>query len=600
MRFLLILAASLFLAGCRSPQMKQKEVEKYLDDYSKKYQELYYISSKAEWASNTHIVEGDSTNAIATRQAEEALAAFTGSEENIKSVRQYLAEKANLTPLENRQLERMLYLAADNPQIVPDLVRERIKVETEEVEKLYGFDYKIDRKSVSTNEIDDILDTQTNLKKRLQAWQVSKEVGKVLRPGLLKLQKLRNQTVQALGYDDYFSYQVSDYGMTTSEMMALNQQFIREIWPLYRELHTYARYELAKKYGVKRVPDYLPAEWLPNRWGQDWNAMVTIKGMDLDAVLREKTADWIMHQGERFYLSLGFPSLPASFWEKSSLYPLPPDAGYKKNNHASAWHMNLGTDVRCLMSVVPNAEWYETVHHELGHIYYFISYTNPDVPILLREGANRAFHEALGSLMGLASMQKPFLAHLDILPANTDTDSIRALLKEALNYIVFIPWSSGVMTEFEYRLYAKNLPANQINRTWWELKRKYQGIVPPAHRGEEYCDPCSKTHIIDDAAQYYDYALSYILLFQFHEFISRNILGQDPHATDYYGSIETGDFLRKIMYPGATEDWQKLLLDTIGEEMSAQAMLSYFQPLTDYLVKQNTGRKYTLPKEFGK
>jgi peptidyl-dipeptidase A len=599
MRFLLILAVALFLAGCRSPQMKQKEVEKFLDDYTKKYQELYYASSRAEWASNTHIVEGDSTNAIATRQAEEAMASYTGSEENIKTVRQYLAEKANLKPLENRQLERMLYLAADNPQTVPDLVRERIKVETEEVEKLYGFDYKIDGKSVSTNEIDDILDTQTNLKKRLQAWQVSKEVGKVLRPGLLKLQKLRNQTVQALGYDNYFSYQVSDYGMTTPEMMALNQQFIREIWPLYRELHTYARYELARKYGVKKVPDYLPADWLPNRWGQDWNAMVTIKGMDLDAVLREKTADWIMHQGERFYLSLGFPALPASFWEKSSLYPLPPDAGYKKNNHASAWHMNLGTDVRCLMSVVPNAEWYETVHHELGHIYYFISYTNPDVPILLREGANRAFHEALGSLMGLASMQKPFLAHLDILPANTNTDSIRALLKEALNYIVFIPWSSGVMTEFEYRLYAKNLPANQINRTWWNLKKKYQGIVPPAHRGEEYCDPCSKTHIIDDAAQYYDYALSYALLFQFHEFISRNILAQDPHATDYYGSIETGDFLRKIMYPGATEDWRKLLLDNIGEEMSAQAMLNYFQPLMNYLVKQNTGRKYTLPEKFG-
>ncbi len=436
MRLWVVLLFALFLAGCRTPQMEQKEAEKFLNDYSKKYQDLYYASSKAEWASNTHIVEGDSGNAIATRQAEEALAGYTGSEENIKTIRKFLAGKDNFTPLEIKQLERMLYLAADNPQTVSDLVKERIKVQTEEVEKIYGFDYKIDGKSVSTNDIDEILDNQTNLKTRLQAWRESKEVGKTLRTGLIDLQKLRNQSVQALGYPDYFSYQVSDYGMTTPEMMALNQQFIREVWPLYRELHTYARYELARKYGVSKVPDYLPAQWLPNRWGQDWNAMVTIKGMDLDAVLKKKTAVWVMHQGERFYLSLGFPALPASFWEKSSLYPLPPDSGYKKNNHASAWHMNLGTDVRCLMSVISNAEWYETVHHELGHIYYFISYTNPDVPILLREGANRAFHEALGSLMGLASMQKPFLAHLDILPSDVKTDETKALLKEALNYIV--------------------------------------------------------------------------------------------------------------------------------------------------------------------
>ena len=71
------------------------------------------------------------------------------------------------------------------------------------------------------------------------------------------------------------------------------------------------------------------------------------------------------------------------------------------------------------MSAEPNAEWYETTHHELGHIYYYISYTNPEVPLLLRTGANRAFHEAIGSLMGLASMQKPYLEEIDILPGNT-------------------------------------------------------------------------------------------------------------------------------------------------------------------------------------
>jgi peptidyl-dipeptidase A len=69
--------------------------------------------------------------------------------------------------------------------------------------------------------------------------------------------------------------------------------------------------------------------------------------------------------------ALVFGPLPASFYEKSSLYPVAPDAGYKKNTHASAWHIDNDKDVRSLMSVEPNTEWWGTVLHELGHIYYY-------------------------------------------------------------------------------------------------------------------------------------------------------------------------------------------------------------------------------------
>jgi len=593
-KVLIFLTGLFILTACSDQAEFQKKAQSFIDEYTTTMLKLYYDTSITEWKSNTYIVEGDTVTPAETRAAAEAYAQFTGSKENIAKAQSFLKQREKLTDLQVRQLEKILYNAADNPQTVEELVKERIKAETEQTEKLFGFDFKIAGKSVSTNEIDNILKDETNLNKRMQAWEASKEVGKVLRPGLTKLQELRNKTVQALDYPDYFTYQVSDYGMTTEKMMELNRRLIEEIWPLYRELHTYARYELAKKYNVKEVPDMLPAHWLPNRWGQDWNSMVSVKGIDLDGVLKQKTAEWLMQQGEKFYESVGFESLPESFWEKSSLYPLPPDAGYKKNNHASAWHMDLQYDVRCLMSVIPNAEWYETVHHELGHIYYYISYTNPNVPPLLREGANRAYHEAVGSLLGLAAMQKPFLANLNLIKGDQETDEIQVLLKEALNYIVFMPWSSGVMTEFEYELYAKNLPPDQYNEKWWELKKKFQGIVPPSERGEEYCDAASKTHINDDAAQYYDYALSYVQLFQMHDYIATQILKQDPRATNYYGSTEVGQFLRSILDKGATEDWQKLLKEKTGEDLNARAMLNYFAPLMDHLKKVNEGRKYTL------
>jgi peptidyl-dipeptidase A len=80
-----------------------------------------------------------------------------------------------------------------------------------------------------------------------------------------------------------------------------------------------------------------------------------------------------------------------------------------------------------------------------------------------------------------------------------------------------------------------------------------------------------------------------------HDHIAREILEQDPHDTDYYGSAAVGDFLRALMEPGATRPWRDVLRETTGRELDAQAMVEYFQPLHDWLVEQNEGRTHTLP-----
>ena len=581
------------LASCSTQEDIQVEAQEFIDQYTETFKDLSYRSALAEWRSNTHIVRGDDSNAQATRGAREALAAFAGSGEIIAQARSLLGNQDQLLPKQKKQLRSILFLAADSPQTVPDLVKQRIAKETEQVETLYGFNFKVDGRTLTTNEIDRILRTSSDLRERQKVWEASKEVGKGLKEGLESVRDLRNRTVQALDYDSYFSYQVSEYDMTVGEMMALMDKFNRELRPLYRELHTWVRYRLAENYGTP-VPDNIPAHWLPNRWGQDWNALISVKGLDLNAALENKSPEWIIREAEKFYVSLGFEALPERFWTQSSLYPLPKDAAHKKNNHASAWHMDLEDDIRCLMSVENNADWYETVHHELGHIYYYRSYTRPGVPPLLRKGATRAFHEAIGSLMGLAATQRAFLAGREMVAKNARVDQIQALLKEALGSVVFIPFSAGTMARFEHDLYEENLPADEFNRRWWELARKYQGIKPPSARGEEFCDAASKTHISDDAAQYYDYTLSYVLLYQLHDTIAKKILKQDPHNTNYWGNREVGRFLDRLMRPGSSGDWRQLLRETTGSDLSAQAMLSYYAPLMDYLKKENRGRKHTL------
>ena len=581
----------LVLAGCQTDL--QHEVNDYMTRYADKMQGLYYESSKAEWASNTHIVEGDTTNSVRTRRANEALAAFVGSPENIERIRHFLDNSERLTTPQVRQLEAMLYAAANQPGTEPELVAERIAAETNQVETLFGFEFMLDGRPIAPNEIDELFRDSGDLVERLAVWEASKEVGPTLKPGIVELQRLRNETVRALGYSDFFAYQVSEYGMTSEEMLEMTSSLVEQLQPLYRELHTWARHELAERYG-EPVPDMIPAHWLPNRWAQDWTALVSVEGLDLDGSLSEKSAEWIVEQGEQFYVSLGFDELPGTFYELSSLYPLPPGADYKKNTHASAWHMDLENDLRSLMSVESNPYWWETALHELGHIYYYISYTRPEVPLVLRGGANRAYHEGIGYLMGLASMQRSFLVDRGLVPPDAEVDLISKLLRDALNYIVFTQWSAGVMTQFEYELYANNLSPNEYNAKWWDLKQKYQGIVPPTPRGEEYADALTKTHINDDAGQYYDYALSYALLFQLHDHIARNVLEQDPYDTDYWGSADVGDFLRDLMAPGASRPWREVIQETTGRELDAQPIVDYFQPLYEWLVEQNEGREHTL------
>lgn len=598
-RSVLMLVAIIALVGMGLPRAQaqglQAEADAFLEQYTKTYQQLYIQSEEATWQANIRIVEGDSTNAKRANEAREAMATFTGSRENIETARSFLKHRDQLTELQVKQLEMVLRKAANNPATVAPLVKRRIAAETAQVEKLYGFDFQLNGESVTTNQIDHILKTSDDLELRRAAWEASKEVGVGLKGGLNDLVALRNKTVQALGYDNFFQYMVSEYGMSVEELVALTEQFNEELRPLFRELHTYARYTLAEKYG-EPVPELLPAHWLPNRWGQDWNAMIEVEGLDLNKALEGKDAEYVVHAGEDFYVSLGYPELPETFYEKSSLYPLPEGADYKKNNHASAWHMDLESDVRSLMSVEPNAEWWETVHHELGHIYYYMAYSNPDVPILLRSGANRAYHEAVGSLLGLASMQQPFLVHVNLIEEGTEYDKMGKMLKEAMNTVVFIPWSCGVMTHFESDLYGEPLPQDQYNERWWELKRQYQGIVPPEPRGEEYCDAASKTHINNDPAGYYDYALSYVLLHQLHDHIATDILKQDPHATNYYGNKEVGEFIWSMLEVGATGDWRQMLVNKTGTEFSAQAMLDYYAPLLAWLQEQNEGRTATLPE----
>ena len=571
----------------------EKEARAFLDIVAPLLTAVATVDGDVVWTSQIDVTPQHTGERVG---ADKALSALSGGRPIIERCKALLAHEKDLTDVTARQLRKLLLSAAEAPGTIPDVVAHRVEAEARQAAIQDGFTFCLTPKPgapggclrpASANDIDGILLKSRDLAERQRVWNASKEIGRPLKPGLVELQALRNRVARELGYSSFFALQVADYGMTVKEMMALLDATLATTRPLYEGLHCWAKNALAKRY-ARAVPKTIPAHWVGNRWAQRWPGL--LEEVNLDPYFKGSKPETIVKSAESFYTSLGFPPLPDSFWKRSDLYPVVAGGARKKNAHASAWHIDRDQDVRSLMSVEADEQWFGTAHHELGHIYYFLAYSRPDVPLILRDGANRAFHEAVGELAKLASEETPYLHKVGVLPANVSPDPKAWLLQSALDSIVFLPFSAGTMSHFEHDLYEQELPATEWQKRWWDYVARFQGVVPPAARPDELCDACTKTHINDDPAQYYDYALATLIKFQLHDHICTKILKQDVRACDYSGQKAVGDFLRGILSLGATRDWRTVIKDATGEEISPRALMSFYQPLVEDLAKQNAGR----------
>lgn len=552
---------------------------------------VHQVATHAAWVAATDVTPEHTGQRAG---AEKAAATLSGSKVIINGARKFLSGERDLKEATARQLRRLLLDAAESPGTIPEVVTRRIEIEAKQSSVLDGYTFCLQKsgakcaKPANANDIDNLLRRSRSLVERENAWRASKEIGRSLKPGLIELQSLRNQVAREMGHTSFFALQVADYGMSVSEMMTLLDATLQTTRPLYDGLHCWAKHALGERF-KKPAPKLIPAHWLGNRWAQTWPGLV--ETATLDGLFKGRTREFIVRTAEDFYVSLGFPRLPESFWRKSDLYPVDKTSARKKNAHASAWHVDRDKDVRSLMSVEPDEHWFGTSHHELGHIYYYLSYTRSAVPYLLRTGANRAFHEAVGELARLASAQTPYLRKIGLLPAGNEPDPMGWLIDSAMDSIVFVPWAAGTMSHFEHDLYEKELPPAEWQTRWWQYVAHYQGVEPPSPRDESgLCDACTKTHINDDPAQYYDYALATLIKFQLHDHICRKILKQDVRACDYSGNLDVGKFLRDVLALGATRDWRTVIREATGEDIGARALLEFYRPLEEELTRRNGGK----------
>ena len=174
---------------------------------------------------------------------------------------------------------------------------------------------------------------------------------------------------------------------------------------------------------------------------------------------------------ERFFTSLGFDPLPATFWDRS-LFTKPADRDVMC--HPSAWDIDADEDLRISYCIEITGEDFITIHHELGHNFYARAYR--DQPFLYRDGANDGFHEAIGDAITL-SMTPRYLVEAGLLDAGARGRPGRA------DAPAHGPRQGAVPAVCDGRRHSgagRSSPARSRRRTttraWWDLARRYQGI----------------------------------------------------------------------------------------------------------------------------
>ena len=141
-------------------------------------------------------------------------------------------------------------------------------------------------------------------------------------------------------------------------------------------------------------------------------------------------------------------------------------------------------------------------------------------------------------------------------------------------------------------MFSGKVKPSEYNKAWWELRQKYQGIVPPVTRTEADFDPGAKYHVPANVP-YARYFLAKILQFQFHQGLCQAAGHTGPlHKCSVYGNKAAGDKLKALLAMGASRPWQEALEVIAGtKQMDGAALLAYYQPLTTWLAEQTKGQK---------
>ncbi|KAL4717880.1 hypothetical protein ACJJTC_005725 [Scirpophaga incertulas] len=546
---------------------------------------------------------------------------------------------------------------------------------------------------VGENDVEKIMESSRNSILLKWLWIMWRDKLASMKIPYRQLVALENQASRRNGYRDVGAVWREE--LEIPELRKQCRRLYADIQPLYTLLHGVTRFYLRQHYGnivPKRGP--IPAHLLGNLWSQNWESLLPLissKSIDLDKSIADHnwSVEHMVKRVEDFYQSLGLPAMTEAFWRESVFE--------NKNGtvrcHGTAADMFKDGDYRLIYCAEASMQDFYVLHHEFGHIQYFMAYA--DQPGLFRQ-ANAAFHESIGDavmngvmtpqhlnrlglvndtvlfvnnlqladdthskrardnvinklmyfnlrdedsatiinfhdIFGRKKIHNPFMNQVDTNKNNLDRTAIEnnykylfdtvpeiendnfeehnndleieditadeiLLLRHALNKIPQIPFAL-VIDEYRWKYFEDSIDPMNLNKAFWDLTLKLQGVAPDERRGEQYFDIAAKFHVPDNTP-FIRYFLSSFIQHQIFEalcqasvFGNRYLSAKVPdsislHRCDIYGSKAAGKLLRDFMSRGNSQHWRQILESTTGNtDITATALKRYYRPLYKLLTK---------------
>ena len=586
---LIFLAMILSLTGCADGPTES--AAEFVDRMDKEGTELGKELNAAFWVRNTYITPD--TAVLAAKAGERGL---EFESKMVNQAKQY--KGSEMDSMTARAIELMLR-GSSAPAPNDAAMRAELAQILTDMEGQYGAGKycNTEGECKELQQLEAVLADSRDYDELLDVWQGWRQVSPPYRKQYQRFVEIANQGAQDFGYKNLAELWKGGYDMDSNTFTIEARSLWDQVKPLYDELHCHVRAKLSQTYGSDKVPldGPIPAHLLGNMWSQTWDNIYPIMepyegvaSLDVTAALVEQGYDEVQmtKTAEGFFTSLGLPALPDSFYQ-NSMIKKPRDRSVVC--HASAWDIDSGNDPRIKQCVEINEEQLGTLHHELGHIYYYLMYKKQ--PSVFKGGAHDGFHEAIGDTIQL-SMTPSYLQKIGLVDEVEVSyeATINKQMKLALEKIAFLPFGK-MIDEWRWKVFSGEIAAEDYNAGWWKLREEYQGIKSPVTRSEADFDPGAKYHIPGNTP-YTRYFLSFIMQFQFHKALCDAAGFEGPlHECSIYDNKAAGEKLGNMLAMGQIKPWPEAMEALTGQRsMDGSAIIDYFGPLNSWLKEQNKDR----------
>jgi peptidyl-dipeptidase A len=525
----------------------------FIAQHETRIRPLEIAVNRAWWTANTTGADADfAAKEKAQNELDQALANPARFAE-LKALHESQLDDATMA----REIA-VLYLAYLEKQVPTELLQ-KITARANAIEKAFNvYRAKVGDRQMADSEVRKVLTSSLDSAERKAVWLASKDVGAQVAVDLKALVLLRNELATKLGYKNYHVLQ-----------LALNEQSQDEVIALFDELDALTRgpFEASKaEIDAKLAEAYkIPVNELRPWHYHDpfFQEAPAVFGTSLDAAFAN--AD-ILKLCRDFYAGIGLPI--DDVLERSDLYEKP-----GKSPHAFCTDIDREGDVRVLANIVPNEQWASTMLHELGHAVYSSKNIPRTMPYTLRTDAHILCTEGVAMMFERFSKSGDWLKAMGVDVADVAAYNAAAARMRRDQLLIFSRWCQ-VMLRFEKGLYEN--PEQDLNKLWWDLVEKYQGLHRPDDRNAP--DYGSKIHIVSAPCYYHNYMLGQLFACQVHRTIAREVLktGDAPNAW-YTDNPAVGKYMNeRVFAPGRSLPWNDLTRHATGEPLSAEAFAAEF------------------------